>query len=111
MTANARALRNGQTLAERLLWHRLSGYRPRFTRQLVVGPYILDIACRTANLAIELDGSQHVEAAGYDADRTAFLEQHGWVVLRFWNGEVLENPEGVVEAIVNKFAECVVATR
>ncbi|RJF85423.1 endonuclease domain-containing protein [Sphingomonas cavernae] len=110
MTANARALRNGQTLAERLLWHRLSCYRPRFTRQLVIGPYIVDIACRTAKLAIELDGSQHVEAAGYDADRTAFLEQHGWVVLRFWNGEVLENLEGVVEAILNKAAECLGGT-
>ncbi|HEX7781778.1 MAG TPA: DUF559 domain-containing protein [Sphingobium sp.] len=106
MTANARALRNGQTEAEKAIWHLLSRYRPRFTRQLVVGPYILDIACRSAKLAIELDGSQHADALAYDADRTAFLEGEGWTVLRFWNGDVYENADGVVEAVLAKTAEC-----
>jgi very-short-patch-repair endonuclease len=106
MTANARALRNGQTEAERLIWQRLSRYRPRFTRQLVVGPYILDIACRAAKVAIELDGSQHLDAETYDARRTAFLADTGWTILRFWNGDVFDNPDGVVEAILAKTAEC-----
>ena len=69
LTANARTLRNGQTDAERLLWRYLSRYRPRFTRQLVVAPYILDIACRTARLAVEFDGSQHLDALADDERR------------------------------------------
>nr|WP_010125423.1 DUF559 domain-containing protein [Sphingomonas sp. KC8] len=105
MTANARALRNRQTEAERLIWRRLSCYRPRFTRQLVVGPYILDIACRSAKLAIELDGSQHLNAEAYDARRSLFLQQTGWTVLRYWNGELLANPDGVTEDILTKTAE------
>ncbi|MES1985919.1 MAG: DUF559 domain-containing protein, partial [Pseudomonadota bacterium] len=110
MTRNARALRNGQTDAERMVWHRIARYRPRFTRQLVVGPYIVDLACRTARLAIEFDGSQHGDAAAYDASRTEFLEQEGWTVLRFWNSEVFENLDGVVEAILKKTAECLGGT-
>ncbi|WP_010123174.1 endonuclease domain-containing protein [Sphingomonas sp. KC8] len=110
MTANARALRNGQTEAERLIWRRLSSYRPRFTRQLVVGPYILDFACRSAKLGIELDGSQHLDAAVYDAQRSDFLVANGWTVIRFWNGEVRTNPDGVSEAILAKTAECLGGT-
>ncbi|WP_236626891.1 endonuclease domain-containing protein [Sphingomonas sp. MM-1] len=88
----------------------MSRYRPRFTRQLVVGPYILDIACRSAGLAIECDGSQHLDAHDYDARRDQFLADQGWVVLRFWNGEVLANPDGVVEAILARTAECLGGT-
>ncbi|WP_311268972.1 DUF559 domain-containing protein [Sphingobium sp. WCS2017Hpa-17] len=110
MTANARALRNGQTDAERLVWKQLSRYRPRFTRQLVVGPYILDMACRTAKLALEFDGSQHGDAQAYDAHRTAFLEEGGWTVLRFWNSDVFENLDGVLSAILDKTAECLGGT-
>ena len=77
LTTNARDLRNNATKAERLLWRRLSAYRPRFTRQLVIGLYIVDFACREAKLAIELDGSQHIDAAAYDERRTFYLEQDG----------------------------------
>ena len=103
MTERARALRNGATEAERLVWRRLSGVRPRFTRQLVVGRYILDLACRSVRLAVEFDGSQHIDSA-YDAARTAFLETLGWRVLRFWNSEVTNNPDGVAEAILAEVA-------
>src|SRR3546814_12775817 len=58
LTENARALRNGATETERLLWRKLSRYRPRFTRQLVVGPYIIDLACGEARLGIELDRAE-----------------------------------------------------
>ena len=105
LTNNARDLRNTATKAERLLWHRLSRYRPRFTRQLVIGSYIVDLACREAKLAIELDGSQHVDAATYDARRTRFLEQEGWIVLRLWNNEVIANPDGAAEHILLRCAE------
>jgi very-short-patch-repair endonuclease len=97
---NARQLRNAATPAERALWRILSPYRPRFTRQLVVGPYIVDIACRSAKLGIELDGGQHLENQQYDRSRTAYLESLGWHVLRFWNSEVGENPDGVAETIL-----------
>lgn len=104
MTERARTLRGNATEAERVIWRRLSHSRPRFTRQLVVGPYIVDLACRQARLAVELDGSQHLNSAT-DARRTRFLEARGWTVLRFWNREVAENPEGVAEAILQEAAD------
>ena len=100
LTENARSLRTGATKPERKIWRLLSHHRPRFTRQFVIGPYIVDLACRQAKLAVELDGAQHLEAQRYDAERTAFLERLGWRVVRFWNSEVQENPEGVAEAIL-----------
>ena len=106
LTQNARDLRNNSTKVERLLWLRLRQYRPRFTRQFVIGPYIVDLACREAKLAIELDGSQHAEAtADYDARRTALLEEQGWAVVRLWNNEVEENPDGAAELVLLHCAE------
>lgn len=98
-TANARRMRNAPTPAERKLWRILSSYRPRFTRQLPVGPFIADIACRKARLIVELDGGQHGESAEADAARTRILQERGWQVIRFWNPEVLGNPDGVALAI------------
>ena len=100
----ARALRNGATRHERTIWRLIRHHRPRFTRQLVVGRYILDFACREARLAIEIDGSQHLDRAAQDEERTAFLESLGWRVIRFWNSEVSDNPEGVAEAIIREVA-------
>jgi very-short-patch-repair endonuclease len=100
LTSNARSLRNRATAEERLLWIRLRHARPRFTRQLPVGRYILDFACRTLRLAVEIDGSQHLDAVRYDAARSRSLEGLGWHVLRFWNSEVRDNPDGVAEAIM-----------
>lgn len=101
-TANARSLRLNATDAEKLLWSHLRQLRPRFTRQLVVGHYILDFACRSRRLAVELDGGQHVLNAEADAVRTAYLEAQGWHVLRFWNNDVLSNVDGVIVAIVER---------
>lgn len=105
LTQNARELRNASTKSERLLWLRLRQYRPRFTRQLVVAPYILDLACREARVAIELDGGQHAgRTAQYDRQRTAFLEELGWMVLRLWNNEVEANPDGAAEMVLGRCA-------
>ena len=104
MTQRARELRNNATEAERTIWRLVSGHRPRFTRQLVVGNYILDLACREAKLAVEFDGSQHFNST-YDLERTAYLEGVGWRVIRFWNVEVAENPDGVAEAILANVAD------
>jgi very-short-patch-repair endonuclease len=92
-------LRNLATPEERLLWTYLRHVRPRFTRQLPVGGYIVDFACRTAKLAVELDGSQHLDAADYDSRRTIVLEGLDWQVLRFWNSEVRDNAEGIAAVI------------
>ncbi|WP_312846571.1 endonuclease domain-containing protein [Sphingopyxis sp. PET50] len=92
--------------AERKLWRLLSRYRPAFTRQLVVGNYIVDLACREAKLAVELDGSQHVDQQDYDAERTAYLEANGWRVVRLWNSDVLGNPEGAAKTVLAHVAEC-----
>ena len=104
LTQRARALRNNATPAERIIWRLISSYRPRFMRQLVMGDDIVDLACREAKLAVEFDGSQHLDSA-YDAQRTAFLQSLGWQVVRFWNLEVIDNPAGVAEAILGKVAD------
>ena len=105
LTANARELRNNSTKAERLLWLRLRQYRPRFTRQLVIEPFIVDLACRQAKLAIELDGGQHADAVDFDNKRTRFLESQGWAVVRLWNNEVEANPDGAAEFVLMKCSE------
>lgn len=90
------------TDAEKLLWRALRGKQlsgHRFRRQHPVGRYITDFACIEQHIVIELDGGQHQASLQYDAERTAFLGQHGWQVLRFWNNDVLNNLEGVLTVI------------
>ena len=112
MTERARALRREATPAERALWALLSRYRPPFTRQLSIeNRAILDLACREAMLGIELDGSQHHEQVAYDEARTQWLKEQGWRVLRLWNSEVLGNPEGAAEHILNMATECLGGVR
>ncbi len=102
----ARQLRRDSTQAERRLWYRLRGGQlgVRFRRQVPVGPFIADFACVPARLVVELDGGQHVEQAEADARRTRSLEAQGYRVLRFWNHEVLENLEGVLQRIAEALA-------
>ena len=109
LTDRARALRNDATPQERVIWRLLSRYRPKFTRQLSIDPYTADLACREAKLIVEIDGSQHIDSKTDEA-RTRFLAAYGWTVIRFWNSEVDENPEGVAEAILLKAAECLGGT-
>ncbi len=90
------------TPAEIRLWHHLRAHRFdqwKFRRQTVIGPYIVDFTCRTAMLVVEIDGDSHAMQAGYDASRTAFLESHGWRVIRFTNADVMANPEGVLQQL------------
>ena len=108
-TKRARELRNGATRHERKLWGMISRLRPKFTRQLPIGPYYADFACRHAKLVVELDGGQHAESER-DARRDAFLVQEGWAIFRVWNNELDENPDGVFEAIMLRAAECLGGT-
>ena len=109
LTDRARALRREATPQERALWRLLSRYRPKFTRQLSIDRFTADLACREARLIVEVDGSQHIESKDDEA-RTRFLEAEGWTVIRFWNSEVNENPDGVAEAILLKATECLGGT-
>jgi very-short-patch-repair endonuclease len=95
----ARKLRSNPTDAEMRLWSRLRRKQVdghRFRRQVPLGSYVVDFACLEARLIVEVDGGQHGER---DAARTAWLEAQGFRVLRFWNNDVLENTDGVIEAI------------
>jgi len=105
LTQRARELRKGATKQENHLWYEyLRDFRPRFTRQRIVGSYILDFYCGSVKLAIELDGSQHYEpdAMEYDRTRTGFLESMGIQVLRFTNIDVNKDFEGVCYRIENR---------
>ena len=110
LTGLARVLRRQQTRAEHTLWRRLRGRQVdgwKFKRQAPHGRYILDFYCADAGLVIEVDGTQHLDnRAEYDAERTAHLEREGLKVLRFWNSEVHENIDGVMEAIYLALGRC-----
>jgi len=103
LVVTARKLRHYQTDAERALWFRLRDRRLRglkFRRQVPIDRYVVDFCCDAARLIVELDGGQHAERSREDAERTAALEARGYLVLRFWNNDVLRNMDGVVESIV-----------
>ena len=102
---HARELRKNPTDAERLLWQRLRYWQVdgcKFRRQQPVGPYIVDFVCLQKRLIVELDGGQHAERANYDGNRDAWLRDQDFVVLRFWNNDVMQNIDGVMEKIVEK---------
>jgi very-short-patch-repair endonuclease len=91
------------TAAERRIWNRLRAHRFQgfsFRRQFPIGSYIVDFICPEARLVIEIDGGQHaLIEANRDATRDAGLRTQGFMVLRFWNNEVLTNLTGVLERI------------
>jgi very-short-patch-repair endonuclease len=97
----ARRLRANQTDAETALWKRLRNRQidgHKFARQVPIGNYICDFACREKQLVIEVDGGQHAESAA-DAIRDRYLADERYRVLRFWNNDVLGNIEGVLTTI------------
>ncbi len=102
LTDLARKLRKNQTDAEKILWRQLRGRQMlqyKFRRQFPIDPYIVDFVCLDLKLILELDGSQHIEQAEADLTRTGFLNQCGFEVIRFWNNDVFENLDGVLESI------------
>lgn len=106
----ARKLRTDMTDAERLLWSRLRGKQVlgvQFYRQKPIGPYIVDFHAPAARLVLEVDGSQHFEAAGQVSDqrRDAYLESLNLCVLRFDNLQVLKETEALLETIFEVVAE------
>ena len=100
----ARRLRENATNAETILWRHLRRspvLGTHFRRQVPIGSYVADFASMADRLVIEVDGSQHAEGpvAETDQARTRWLEAEGYRVLRFWNNDITQNIEGVLEAI------------
>jgi very-short-patch-repair endonuclease len=101
-TARARELRQVENEAEETLWYHLRGRRLngfKFVRQLPIGPYFADFACREVNLVVEVDGSQHA-AQPRDRFRDETMNKNGWSVLRIWNADVLNSRKAVLETIL-----------
>jgi very-short-patch-repair endonuclease len=95
-------LRKSPMPAERKLWAYLRGNilnGVNFRRQHAIGNYIPDFVSIKKKLAIELDGSQHLQQEEYDIERTKYLESQGYKVIRFWNNQVMNDIEGVFRAI------------
>jgi len=102
LTHLARNLRKNQTDVEQIMWLQLRNRRffnYKFRRQFVIEPYIADFACLELKLIIELDGAQHIEQVEADSERSLFLNQCGFRVIRFWNNDLFTNLDGVMEGI------------
>ena len=98
----ARSLRSTQTDAEQKLWHQLRGRQVagvKFRRQHPIGPYFADFCSLEYGLIVEVDGGGHAETRAADEKRTSFLQGHGFSVLRFWDHEVLNEMQSVLERI------------
>ena len=103
----ARQLRARQTDCEWLIWQKLRARQLldlKFRRQHPWPPYVIDFYCVELHLAIELDGSQHftAEQQAFDQRRSVYLKRLGIVVLRFDNRQVLQEMDGVLQAIWRK---------
>jgi very-short-patch-repair endonuclease len=100
----ARTLRFSTTRAESMLWSRLrnrqlSGFK--FVRQEPIDRYYVDFVCRDQRLIVEIDGGQHAESSS-DRQRDAALSALGYRVIRFWNNDVINNSDGVLETLLAK---------
>jgi len=101
----AKRLRRNSTDAERLIWSRLrgrglAGYK--FKRQVPIAGFVVDFAALEAKLIIEIDGGQHSVRLEADQLRTEKLERFGYRIVRFWNHDVLNNIEGVLDAVIQE---------
>ncbi len=102
MTGKAKTLRKNNTEVERLLWGHLKTRQLegiKFRRQQPIGRYIVDFVSFEKKIVIEIDGGQHSVGKNRDEERDNWLGAQGFKVLRFWNNEILENIEGVLEVI------------
>jgi very-short-patch-repair endonuclease len=104
MTDAAKKLRQRQTEAERKLWFKLRDKQlggVKFRRQELIGKYVVDFVSFEKKLILEVDGSPHKEneVKMNDRQRTSWLQSEGFKVLRFWNADVMNNVESVINRI------------
>jgi very-short-patch-repair endonuclease len=102
---NARKMRKALTDAELKLWNELRAHRLMglpFRRQMPISGYIVDFACPSKKLIVEIDGSRHGSGAGAQSDtaRDETLKSLGWTIVRFWNDDVLRDIDNVCQHIV-----------
>jgi len=100
------------TPSERLLWkwlrgHRLAGYG--FRRQHPFGGFVIDFACPSRMLAVEVDGPIHNIQTEQDAARTEILESWGWKVIRFTNDVVIRDLPAVLSQIESTLEQLPIA--
>lgn len=108
LTGNAQALRKNMTKEERHLWYDFLKLHPlTFHRQKIVGSYIVDFCCSQVRIIIELDGSQHYDPRGKQADavRDQYLTEQGYTVLRYSNAEINMRFQSVCEDINKQIAK------
>ena len=97
-----RALRKQQTNTEKFFWAKIRGRQIagfKFYRQYPIGRYILDFYCPERKIAVELDGSQHMEERKQDEIRSKYLKSQNITVVRFWDNEILQNVESVLDKV------------
>jgi very-short-patch-repair endonuclease len=104
--SNARALRKRLTPQEVKVWMKLRELKPlgfHFRRQAPIGRYIVDFASFVSRMIIEIDGGQHglPEGVQNDRERDVFFRSQGFQVLRYWNSDVNQNLEGVMESVLS----------
>ena len=97
--------RQNPTLAEEKLWQELrrknlNGFK--FRRQHPVAGYILDFYCPKLKIGIEVDGEVHksTDQKTYDDQRSKDISRYGVRIIRFWNSEVMNDLESVLQRIV-----------
>ena len=105
----ARGLRSGMTDAGQRLWSRLRRKQlldVQFYRQRPIGDYIVDFYAPKVGLVIEVDGAQHLERPGLEADRQRdqYLARRGLKFMRFDNMQVLKETDAVVQSIYDFIA-------
>ena len=107
ISPHAARLRRQRTECENRVWQALrsrqcAGFKFRF--QATIGRFVVDFLCVEARLIVEIDGGQHGDV--HDVARTAWLEASGYRVMRFWSSDVVENCDGVLEAIRFALLDC-----
>ncbi len=106
----ARHLRGDQTEAEKRVWRKIRAKLlggAKFGRQAPIDGYVVDFCSFNHRLIIDIDRGHHAlyRQSEYDHERTRHLEAQGFRVVRFWNNEVIENLDGVLETIVRAARE------
>ncbi|MGQ9371491.1 endonuclease domain-containing protein [Azospirillum sp. A39] len=112
-TERACVLRRDSTEVEKRLWQKLRNAQmgAKFRRQEPILGFVVDFVSHDHRLIIELDGGQHADQVQYDTRRSRMFEQAGFRVLRFWNNDVNDNLDGVLETIRARLGETTIFRR